>query len=198
MKKLILLFLCATAVTVSFAFSQTVAEPHYVVLDDALAEIERLQADNEAMSGINATLQGQNDQLEIEIAESRDFVIRLDEMIAKIVTAKGPIYTALQTVTDQGTKRELQNKMDDLRESEYQLEKTRRQEFESIRASNDLIETNRRMIAVNNVRSSSNEQRIEYLRACYEYTRDENRGVEDLLSDADALRQEAEALMSRR
>ena len=194
-KYLILTVLCLLVAAVP-VFSQT-AEPHYVVLDEARAEIGRLEQDNRVMSQVNETLARENTSLENQISGSREFIVRIEQMIDRIISAKGPIYTALQTVNDPETKRELQDKMNDLRESEYQLEKTKRQEYESISRANDLMESNRRMIAVNNVRTNSNEQRIVFLTACVDYTMNENRDLGSLLDNADQVRREVEALLSR-
>lgn len=179
------------------SLSAQIAEPHYVVIADADAEIERLQAENEEMVHTSDSLEQQNSQLDDEIAESQDFIVKADDMIEKIVAARGPVWTALQTVNDPETRRDLIQKMEDLRQSQYDLENYKRREYEAISKANGQIDTNRKMIAVNRVRTNSNDQRIQYLGSCRAYTLNENRDVDSVLDNADQVRREVEQLLNR-
>ena len=194
-KYLIPVILCLLAAAAPI-FGQT-AEPRYVDIDEARAEISRLQQDNQAMSQVNDTLASENSELDSQISGSREFIVQIEQMIDRIISAKGPIYTALQNVVESDTRSELQGKMEELRESEYQLQKTKRQEYETINQANDLVETNRRMIAVNNVRSNTNEQRIVFLDACIAYTLNENRDLDSLVNEVDQVNRDVELLLSR-
>lgn len=171
--------------------------PHYVVIDDALAEISLLESRNQEMAGANALLEEENRKLEEEIVLSEEFLILADEMIDRLSGSAGEIYTLMQSINDAETRRELQNRMDENRQSRYDLENRKRRENETITRARGRIEENRKLIAVNRVRSKANDQRGEYLQACIDLSENENRDVDSILDNADQVRQEVEQLLNR-
>jgi hypothetical protein len=171
--------------------------PHYVVIDDAQAEISLLESRNQEMSSANSLLENENRKLEEEIVLSEEFIVLADEMIDRLSGSAGEIYTLMQTINDADTRRELQNRMDENRQSRYDLENRKRRENETITRARDRIEDNRKLIAVNRVRSKANDQRSEYLQACIDLSVNENRDVDSILDNADQVRQEVERLLSR-
>lgn len=177
-------------------FAQT-HTPHYVVIDDAQAEISILGSHNQRMGGASSTLEEVNRKLVDEIIRSEGLIIRADEMIDRLSASAGEIYTLMQSVNDPDTRRELQSRMDDNRKSRYDLENRKRRENEAINRARDQIENNRKLIAVNRVRAKANDQRIEYLQACIDLSVNENRDIGSVLENADRVRQEVEQFLNQ-
>jgi len=171
--------------------------PHFVVVDDAQTEIEELQDRNADMARQSQVLEEQNRGLNDEIARSEEFIVQADDMIDRLSASAGEIYTVMQSAVDPAARRQLQQRMDENRQSRYDLENRKRRENEVITQAQEQIETNRKMIAVNRVRTKANDQRIEYLQACIDLSIDENRDVESVLDTADQVRQQVEALLGR-
>lgn len=188
-----MLFLFAGILTLN---AQT-PTPHYVVINDAREEIGMLDGRNQEMSQYNAVLDEENRNLEDEIIQSEDFIVLADEMIDRLSGSAGELYTLLQTITDTETRRELQARMDENRQSRYDLENRKRRENEAITQARDKIENNRKLIAVNRVRTKANNQRSEYLQACIDLSVSENQDVDSILDNADQVRQEVEQLLYR-
>ena len=177
-------------------FAQT-HTPHYVVIDDAQAEISILGSHNQDMERASRTLEEENRKLEDEIIRSEGLIIQADEMIDRLSASAGEIYTLMQSVNDPDTRRELQSRMDDNRKSRYDLENRKRRENEGINRARDQIENNRKLIAVNRVRAKANDQRIEYLQACIDLSVNENQDVGSVLENADRVRQEVEQFLNQ-
>jgi len=171
--------------------------PHFVVVDDAQTEIEELQDRNADMARQSQVLEEQNRGLNDEIARSEEFIVQADDMIDRLSASAGEIYTVMQSAVDPAARRQLQQRMDENRQSRYDLENRKRRGNEAITQAQEQIETNRKMIAVNRVRTKANDQRIEYLQACIDLSIDENRDVESVLDTADQVRQQVEALLGR-
>ncbi len=196
MKKRIQVFLFLTMVFSLPLYSQT-ATPHYVVVDDAQAEISQLERMNSDMVEANNVLEQQNTELNDDINVSEEFIVLADDMIGKLSASAGELYTALQSVPEGDSRWELQNKMDENRQSRYDLENRKRKEYEAISRANNQIDSNRKMIAVSEVRATSNNARIGYLDACIALSLNENRDVESVLDNADSVRREVEQLLNR-
>lgn len=171
--------------------------PHYVVINDARAEITMLENRNREMVEANAILDEENRTLEGEIVQSEGFIVLADQMIDRLSASAGELYTLMQSISDGETRRELQNRMDENRRSRYDLENRKRRENEAITRARGNIENNRKLIAVNRVRSKANDQRAEYLQACIDLSVSENRDVVSILNNADQVRQEVEQLLNR-
>ncbi|RKX68571.1 MAG: hypothetical protein DRP60_17795, partial [Spirochaetes bacterium] len=154
-------------------FSQT-ATPHYVVVDDAQAEITMLNSRNQEMERASAVLEDENRSLEAEIISGEKFIIRANAMIDQISASAGELYTLMQSVRDPATKRDLQERINANRQSRYDLENRKRRENETINQARGQIESNRRKIAVNRVRGNANDQRNEFLQACIDLSISEN------------------------
>ena len=58
------------------------------------------------------------------------------------------------------------------------------------------FDNTRRIIAVNRVRTTTNDQRIQYLQACIDLSSSENRDVSSVLDKADAITSEVENLLN--
>ena len=169
--------------------------PHFVVVDEAENEIAELESRNRELAQRSQTLDAENSALEAEIRRSQEFIILADDMVDRLSASAGEIYTLTQSVVDPETRRELQSRMDDNRRSRYELESRKRRENEAITRAEEQIDNNRKMIAVNRVRSRANEQRIEYLRACIDLSISENRDLDSVLDNADQVRREVESLL---
>lgn len=194
MKSLLLpLLLIISAVSL---FSQT-PEPHYVVIDDAKAEIAILNSQNQEMERASALLEDENRSLEAAIISSEEFIVRADAMIDQLSSSAGELYTLMQTVRDPDTKRDLQERINANRQSRYDLENRKRRENEAINLARGQIESNRRKIAVNRVRRNANDQRNGFLQACIDLSISENRDVDSVLNNADRVRQDVERLLSQ-
>ena len=180
----------------SSLWAQT-ADPKYVVIAEAEAEIAKLTNLNGEMAARNAELEGENRTMREDIARRRAFIIQADDMIDRLSASAGEVYTSLQSVVDTETRRELNSRRDDIRQSRYDLENRKRQENEAIARSNAKIDNNRKIIAVNRVRTTSNDQRIQYLQACIDLSNSENRDVGSVLDNADAITGEVSNLLSR-
>lgn len=171
--------------------------PHYVVINDARAEIASLESRNQEMTQSNDVLEEENRKLEDVIIQSEGFIVLADEMIDRLSASAGELYTLMQSINDSETRRELQTRMDDNRRSRYDLENRKRRENEAITRARDKIENNRKLIAVNRVRTKANDQRGEYLQACIDLSVSENHDVDSILNHADQVRQEVEQLLNR-
>lgn len=171
--------------------------PHYVDINDAEVEISMLESRNQEMAQAAAILDDENRQLEDEIVQGEGFIVLADQMIDRLSASAGELYTLMQSISDGETRRELQTRMDENRRSRYDLENRKRRENEAITRARDKIETNRKHIAVNRVRSKANDQRGEYLQACIDLSVSENRDVDSILDNADQVRQEVERLLGR-
>jgi vacuolar-type H+-ATPase subunit I/STV1 len=191
---LILVILVCSGV---LALNAQTPTPHYVVIDDAQAEITLLESRNQEMSRANSVLEVENQNLEDEIIGSEEFIVQADEMIDRLSVSAGEIYTLMQSINDNETRRELQSRMDDNRQSRYDLENRKRRENETINRARDKIENNRKLIAVNRVRSKANDQRGGYLNACIDLSVNDNQDVDSVLDNADQVRQEVEQLLNR-
>ncbi len=188
-----LLLFCTTALPL---LAQT-PTPHYVVIDDAQAEISLLDSRNQDMERSNSVLEGENHGLGEEIVRSEGFIVQANEIIDRLSASAGEIYTLLQSISDPDTRRELQARMDANRQSRYDLENRKRRENEAINRARDKIENNRKMIAVNHVRANANDQRGEFLQACIDLSINENRDVDSVLDNADMVRKEVERLLNQ-
>ncbi len=177
-------------------FSQTPA-PHYVVIDDAQAEIATLNSRNQEMERASAVLEDENRSLEAAIISSEEFIVRADAIIDQLSSSAGELYTVIQTVRDPVTKRDLQERINANRQSRYDLENRKRRENEIINRARGQIESNRRKIAVNRVRGNANDQRNGFLQACIDLSISENRDVDSVLDNADRVRQDVERLLSQ-
>ena len=195
MKRLIIFCFLILSGTLSL-FAQTFT-PHYVVIDDAQAEISILESRNQEMEGASGILEGEYRKLEDEVIRSEGFIVQADNMINQLSASAGEIYTVMQTVNDIETRRELQSRLDDNRLSRYDLENRKRRENEAINRARDQIELKRRLIAVNRVRTKANDQRIEYLKACIDLSVNENRDISSVLDNADRVRQEVTQLLNQ-
>lgn len=171
--------------------------PHYVVINDARAEIASLESRNQEMTQSSDVLEEENRKLEDVIIQSEGFIVLADEMIDRLSASAGELYTLMQSINDSETRRELQTRMDDNRRSRYDLENRKRRENEAITRARDKIENNRKLIAVNRVRTKANDQRGEYLQACIDLSVSENHDVGSILNHADQVRQEVEQLLNR-
>ena len=184
---------------VSWAVSPLSAQnvrPKYVVIAEAEAEIGDLRNLNAEMAARNAELEEENQTMNADIARRRDFIVQADEIIDRLSASAGEIYTSLQSVVDTETRRELRRRMEDNRRSRYDLENRKRQENEAIGRSNARIDNNRKVLAVNRVRTRANDQRIQYLQACIDLSSSENRDVSSVLDKADAITSEVENLLN--
>lgn len=170
--------------------------PKYVVIAEAEAEIGDLRNLNAEMAARNAELEEENQTMNADIARRRDFIVQADGMIDRLSASAGEIYTSLQSVVDTETRRELRRRMEDNRRSRYDLENRKRQENEAIGRSNARIDNNRKVLAVNRVRTRANDQRIQYLQACIDLSSSENRDVNSVLDKADAITSEVENLLN--
>lgn len=184
---------------VSWAVSPLSAQnirPQYVVIAEAEAEIGDLRNLNAEMAARNAELEEENQTMNADIARRRDFIVQADGIIDRLSASAGEIYTSLQSVVDTETRRELRSRMEDNRRSRYDLENRKRQENEAIGRSNARIDNNRKVLAVNRVRTRANDQRIQYLQACIDLSSSENRDVSSVLDKADAITSEVENLLN--
>lgn len=184
---------------VSWAVSPLSAQnvrPKYVVIAEAEAEIGDLRNLNAEMAARNAELEEENQTMNADIARRRDFIVQADGIIDRLSASAGEIYTSLQSVVDTETRRELRSRMEDNRRSRYDLENRKRQENEAIGRSNARIDNNRKVLAVNRVRTRANDQRIQYLQACIDLSSSENRDVSSVLDKADAITSEVENLLN--
>lgn len=184
---------------VSWAVSPLSAQnvrPKYVVIAEAEAEIGDLRNLNAEMAARNAELEEENQTMNADIARRRDFIVQADGIIDRLSASAGEIYTSLQSVVDTETRRELRRRMEDNRRSRYDLENRKRQENEAIGRSNARIDNNRKVLAVNRVRTRANDQRIQYLQACIDLSSSENRDVSSVLDKADAITSEVENLLN--
>lgn len=184
---------------VSWAVSPLSAQnvrPKYVVIAEADAEIGDLRNLNAEMAARNAELEEENQTMNADIARRRDFIVQADGIIDRLSASAGEIYTSLQSVVDTETRRELRRRMEDNRRSRYDLENRKRQENEAIGRSNARIDNNRKVLAVNRVRTRANDQRIQYLQACIDLSSSENRDVSSVLDKADAITSEVENLLN--
>lgn len=184
---------------VSWAVSPLSAQnvrPKYVVIAEAEAEIGDLRNLNAEMAARNAELEKENQTMNADIARRRDFIVQADGIIDRLSASAGEIYTSLQSVVDTETRRELRSRMEDNRRSRYDLENRKRQENEAIGRSNARIDNNRKVLAVNRVRTRANDQRIQYLQACIDLSSSENRDVSSVLDKADAITSEVENLLN--
>ena len=184
---------------VSWAVSPLSAQnvrPKYVVIAEADAEIGDLRNLNAEMAARNAELEEENQTMNADIARRRDFIVQADGIIDRLSASAGEIYTSLQSVVDTETRRELRRRMEDNRRSRYDLENRKRQENEAIDRSNARIDNNRKVLAVNRVRTRANDQRIQYLQACIDLSSSENRDVSSVLDKADAITSEVENLLN--
>ena len=184
---------------VSWAASPLSAQnvrPKYVVIAEAEAEIGDLRNLNAEMAARNAELEEENQTMNADIARRRDFIVQADGIIDRLSASAGEIYTSLQSVVDTETRRELRRRMEDNRRSRYDLENRKRQENEAIGRSNARIDNNRKVLAVNRVRTRANDQRIQYLQACIDLSSSENRDVSSVLDKADAITSEVENLLN--
>lgn len=170
--------------------------PKYVVIAEADAEIGDLRNLNAEMAARNAELEEENQTMNADIARRRDFIVQADGIIDRLSASAGEIYTSLQSVVDTETRRELRRRMEDNRRSRYDLENRKRQENEAIGRSNARIDNNRKVLAVNRVRTRANDQRIQYLQACIDLSSSENRDVSSVLDKADAITSEVENLLN--
>ncbi|MCK5737041.1 MAG: hypothetical protein KAH21_11210 [Spirochaetaceae bacterium] len=177
-------------------FSQ-VPTPHYVVIDDAQAEITMLESRNREMESGSSVFEEENRNLDSEILNSEEFIVRADTMIDQLSASAGELYTLMQSISDSETKRDLQDRMDANRKSRYDLENRKRRENEIINQAREQIENNRKKIAVNRVRGKANDQRSEFLQACIDLSISENRDVDSVLDNADRVRQEVEQLLNQ-
>jgi hypothetical protein len=191
------LILVALVCSGALALNAQTPTPHYVVIDDAQAEISLLDSRNQEMAGANSALEVENQNLEDEIIRSEEFIVEADEMIDRLSASAGEIYTLMQSIYDNETRRELQRRMDDNRRSRYDLENRKRRENETITRARNKIENNRKQIAVNRVRSKANDQRGGYLQACIDLSVSDNRDVDSVLDNADQVRQEVEQLLNQ-
>ncbi len=194
MKRIILLFAFLAVVCASLASQSQV--PHYVVVTEAESEINELEENNRSMAQRNSELDAESSNLENEIEKSREFIVLADDMADRLSASAGEIYTLMQSVVDPQVHKELQNRMEENRRSRYELENRKRRENEAITRAENQIDNNRKMVAVNRVKTRNNEQRIEYLRACIELSLNENQDVESVLDNADKVRQEVESLLN--
>ena len=170
--------------------------PQYVVIAEAEAEIGDLRDLNAEMAARNAELEEENQTMNADIARRRDFIVQADGIIDRLSASAGEIYTSLQSVVDTETRRELRRRMEDNRRSRYDLENRKRQENEAIGRSNARIDNNRKVLAVNRVRTRANDQRSQYLQACIDLSSSENRDVSSVLDKADAITSEVENLLN--
>jgi hypothetical protein len=179
------------------AAAQMTPTPRFVVIDDAQEEIAELENRNAEMAAANLGLEEDIRGLEEQISLSEGFNLQADDMIDRLSASAGEIYTLMQSIVDPETRRELQNRMEENRRSRYDLENRKRRENESVARAQERIENNRRMMAINRVRSKANDQRIEYLQACIDLSVSENRDVGSVLDNADRVRQEVERLLGQ-
>ena len=179
------------------ATAQVIPTPHFVVVDEAQKEITELENRNVEMASDSGKLEEDNRRLEGQISLSEDFNIQADDMIDRLSTSAGEIYTLMQSIVDPETRRELQNRMEENRQSRYDLENRKRQENEAIARAQERIKNNSRMVAINRVRTKANDQRIKYLQACIDLSVNENRDVGSVLDNAEQVRQEVERLLSQ-
>jgi hypothetical protein len=171
--------------------------PHYVVIDDAQAEMSFLGSGNQEMARANSVLEDENQNLENEMASSEEFIVQADEMIDRLSASAGEIYTLMQSLNENETRRELQSRMDENRQSRYDLENRKHRENEAITRAGNKIENNRKLIAANRIRSKANDQRGAYLQACIDLSVNEDRDIDSVLDNADQVRQEIELLLNQ-
>jgi hypothetical protein len=171
--------------------------PHYVVIDDAQAEISLLESRNQEMARSNSVLEDENQNLENEIVSSEEFNVQADEMIDRLSASAGEIYSLMQSLDENETRRELQSRMDDNRQSKYDLENRKRRENEAIIRAGNNIENNRKLISANRIRLKANDQRVAYLHECIDLSVDEDRDIDSVLDNADQVRQEVEQLLNQ-
>ena len=191
-----LFFVFPLYVGIVAALSSQTPTPHFVVVEETEIEIAELEDRNREMEERNAELETENAGLEVEIRRSREFIVLADDMVDRLSASAGEIYTLMQSVVDPETRRELQTRMEENRRSRYELENRKRRENEAITRAESRMDSNRKSIAVNRVRTRANEQRIEYLQACIDLSVSENRDVDSVLDNADRVRREVESLLS--
>lgn len=191
-----ILFILAFFFGISASLASQTPVPHYVVVEEAENKIAELELNNQEMAQQNDELDSESRNLEMEIEKSREFIVLADDMVDRLSASAGEIYTLLQSVIDPEVRKELQNRMEENRRSRYELENRKRRENEAITRAENQIDNNRKMIAVNRVRTRTNEQSIEYLRGCIELSISENQDVGSVLDNADKVRQEVESLLN--
>ncbi len=181
----------------TFSLISQIPAPHYVVIDDAKAEITMLSSRNQEMERASAVLGNENRNLEEEIIRSEEFIVRANAIIDQLSASAGELYTLMQTNRDSNTKRDLLERVNANRQSRYDLENRKRRENETINQARVQIEGNRKKIAVNRVRGNANDQWNEFLQACIDLSISENQDVGSVLDNADRVRLEVERLLNQ-
>ncbi|MCG8453539.1 MAG: hypothetical protein MI717_10210 [Spirochaetales bacterium] len=168
---------------------------HYVIIEDAQAEIAELEADNQRYEQMSVTFQEDIDRHQAVIDESEAFISRVDEVLPRISASAGQIYTVLQGVMNEDTRQQILDRVEENRKSRYELESKLRDEYQVIATATHHMENSKKRIAMNRVHIKANNQRIEYLRACIAYSERDGDGVEPVLQAADAVRQEVQQIL---
>jgi chromosome segregation ATPase len=169
----------------------------FVDIEAANKEITELEGKNGELQKSIDELKQQNAELAARNSELEGFIREANIILAEFQKSNGDLHDLYSTVSDAEQKRSLNEKMVASRKKQTELETKKQSWVDEIRANNDTVIRNKRLIGMKENTLKKNLNRIEFLKASIEMSQGEGTSLDAAFTKADEVRGKADQLLSR-